>query len=177
MALNNTERRRILLATTLTVLALPALWWANQSEGASAPNVATVGVEVGVEDGSAPTTGHSSASVPNELGETSPVFLDGPSGEAGFGAAEVAVPAPPRRGSVTASATYSSAVYSASQCIVTGVAHGSTITVVNLDNNRSTTCVTILAPTGSSGEVVLNTRAFSELADLTDAPIPVEIRL
>ena len=159
------------------MLALPALWWANQSEGASAPNVATVGVEVGVEDGSAPTTGHSSASVPDELGETSPVFLDGPAGEAGFGVAEVAVPAPPRRGSVTASATYSSAVYSASQCIVTGVAHGSTITVVNLDNNRSTTCVTILAPTGSSGEVVLNTRAFSELADLTDAPIPVEIRL
>ena len=177
MALNNTERRRILLATTLTVLALPALWWANQSEGSSAPNVATVGVEVGVEDGPAPTTGHSSASVPDELGETSPVFLDGPSGGAGFGAAEVAVPAPPQRGSVTASATYSSAVYSANQCIVTGVAHGSTVTVVNLDNNRSTTCVTILAPTGPSGEVVLNTRAFSELADLTDAPIPVEIRL
>jgi hypothetical protein len=177
VALNNTERRRILLAATLTVLALPALWWANQSEGASAPNVATVGVEVGVDDGSATTTGHSSASVSDGLGETSPVFLDGPSGATGFGAAEVAVPAPPRQGSITASATYSSAVSSTSVCIVTGVAHGSKITVVNLDNNRSTTCVTVLAPTGSSGEVVLNTRAFAGLADLTDAPIPVEIRL
>ena len=174
MTLNNTERRRILLATTLTVLALPALWWANQSEGASAPNVATVGVEVGV---SATPADEPLVPLADSLGESAPVYLDGPSAEAGFGVAEIAVPARPRHESFTASATYSSSVWSTSACLVTGVAHGSEITVVNLDNNRSTTCVTVLAPTGSGAKVVLNTSAFSGLADLTDAPIPVEIRL
>lgn len=179
MPLTHTERRRIILATTLTFLALPALWWANQSEGASAPNVATVGVEVGV-DGESVT---SAASGPahsdgiEQLGDTDPVFLDGPSGDAGFGPAEIAVPAAPRRELITTSATYSSTLPNRTLCLVAGIAHGSKITIVNLDNNRSTTCTTVLAPSGSSTDLILHTHTFSDLADLTDAPIPVEIRL
>ncbi len=177
MALNNTERRRIFLATTLTVLALPALWWANQSEGSSAPNVATVGVEMGADGNPASSTANSTAPsiLPDPLGESEPVFLDGPAGDAGFGAAEVAVPA--QQELLTATATFSSTIPSKTLCMVAGIPHGSTITVVNLDNGLSTTCVTVLAPSGATADLVLHTNVFSELADLTDAPIPVEIRL
>jgi len=111
VALNNTEQRRILLATTLTFLALPALWWANQSEGASAPNIATVGVAVGIEggpaSGSASESSASAAAGANQLGKADPVFLGGPAGDAG-GAPEIAVPAAPQRESVTISATFTS---------------------------------------------------------------------
>lgn len=178
MALTNTERRRIFLAMALTFLALPALWWANQSEGASAPNIATVGVEVGTEGETANSAAREPAgsALADQLGEADPVFLDGPAGDAG-GAAEIAVPAAPRRELITTSATFSSKVPSSTLCLVPGIAHGSRITVVNLDNNRSTTCVTVLAPSGSGADLVLHTSTFSELADLTDAPIPVEIRL
>jgi hypothetical protein len=178
VALNNTERRRILLATTMTFLALPALWWANQSEGASAPNVATVGVEVGAEGEPASSAAGESApsALADQLGKTDPVFLDGPSGDGG-GAAEIAVPAAPRRELITTSATFSSKLPSPTRCLAPNIAHGSQITVVNLDNNRSTTCVTVLAPSGSDANLVLHTSAFAELSDLTDAPIPVEIRL
>ena len=177
MALNYTERRRIALAATLTVLALPALWWANQSEGASAPNVATVGVEVGIEDGTESTTAGVSKSVlADTIGESEPVFLDGPAGETGFGAAEVAVPATPTGTQITTSASYSSSISNSTLCIAPGIAHGTEITVVNLDNNRSTSCVTVRAPSDSDIGVILQTQAFSHLADLTDAPIPVEIR-
>jgi hypothetical protein len=178
VALNNTERRRILLATTLTFLALPALWWANQSEGASAPNIATVGVDVGAEGESAGSASGEAtpAAQPDQLGKTDPVFLDGPAGDGG-GAAEIAVPAAPRRELITTSATFSSKLPSTTRCLIPGIAIGSQITVVNLDNNRSTTCVTLLAPSGSNADLVLHTSTFAELADLTDAPIPVEIRL
>ena len=44
MALTDSDRRRFLLATALTLVALPALWWANQNDGA--PTVATVGLAV-----------------------------------------------------------------------------------------------------------------------------------
>ena len=46
MAHNDTDRRRFLLATAMTLLALPALWWANKQSDSGAPNVATVGIEV-----------------------------------------------------------------------------------------------------------------------------------
>ena len=47
MALSDTDRRRFLLATTLTLLALPALWWANESGNTRSPSIAAVGIEVG----------------------------------------------------------------------------------------------------------------------------------
>lgn len=50
MAVNDTERRRFLMATMLTLLALPALWWVNRTEESAAPNVAVAGAaDIGAE--------------------------------------------------------------------------------------------------------------------------------
>jgi hypothetical protein len=177
VAFDDTDRRRFFLATTLTLLALPALWWANQSDGAGAPNVAAVGVGVGEADG-APATdttiGQSLLPTMSLLEDTSPVFLDGPA-SSGAGVAEVAVPAPPAVARITTKATFRSTV-AGNTCIVPGVVNGTKVTIVNLNNNRSVSCVATLAPAGTRDEVVLHTTAFSELADLTDAPIWVELR-
>lgn len=166
------DRRRFLLATIVTLLALPALWWVNQSGESGAPNVASVGVDVG-GNAANPDSGASTAtdeSVPNE-----PVFLDGPS-RGNAGVAEIAVPAPPEREPVIGTGSYSSRVASVGQCLVRGVEPWNNVTIVNLDNNRSTTCVAAPAPETQTTDVVLHTRAYNKLADLTDAPIPVEIR-
>ena len=111
MALTDTDRRRFLLATTLTLLALPALWWANQSENSTAPNVAVAGAGAGVDVGAVhgDTAASSSDSAGNvshatrahgdgdseAVGAIAPVFLDGPSSAAGAGLSEIAVPARP----------------------------------------------------------------------------------
>jgi hypothetical protein len=179
VAFDDTDRRRFFLAATLTVLALPALWWANQSDGAGAPNVAAVGVGVGEADhADTPTTdttiGQSLLPAKSLLEDTAPVFLDGPA-SSGAGVAEVAVPAPPAVARITTKATFRSTV-AGNTCIVPGVLNGTRVTVVNLNNNRSVSCVATLAPAGTRDEVVLHTTAFSELADLTDAPIWVELR-
>jgi hypothetical protein len=164
MALTSPDRRRILLASALTLVAMPALWWANQS---AAPNVATVGIAV-VDKSTTVSTA--------ESGDVAPVFLDGPSGQVGAGLSEIAVPAPPAIASITTTATFRSTLGSPSACMVPGISNGQQLTVVNLDNNRSVTCTAILAPSSAADQLVMATELFAELADLTDAPIPVEIR-
>lgn len=186
MALTDTDRRRFLLATTLTLLALPALWWANQSENSAAPNVAVAGADVGVDVGDAPgdtaTSAASSAqgarldADQEEMGDIAPVFLDGPSSAAGAGLSEIAVPAQPEVARINADATFRSDIGGPDSCAVPGVVNGQQVTVVNLDNARSVTCTTTLA-IGSVGDLVtLHSALFAQLADLTDAQIPVEIR-
>jgi hypothetical protein len=167
------ERRRLLLATILTLVALPALWLMSRDDGSVAPNVATAGVDVdaGGVDATDPT---SEIADSDSAGEVDPVFLDGPAAPPG-GIAEIAVPAPSRTEVHRAAATYRSTLVPRT-CIVPFVATGTELTIVNLDNNRSTTCSAIYAPATEVGDVVMHTASFLELADLTDAPIPVELR-
>jgi len=45
------ERRRLLFAAILTLVALPALWLMSRDEGSGAPNVATAGIAVAAGKG------------------------------------------------------------------------------------------------------------------------------
>ena len=177
MALTDTDRHRLIAATVLTLLALPALWWANTSENSSAPNLAVAGIDAGVDAGVDAGTGPAASIVDagGAFEAEPPVFLDGPSTAAGAGQSAIAVPAKPLIEGVAAQATFRGSVQRGT-CIVSGPTSGSEITVVNLDNNRSVTCIVVLAPGTVTGELVMNTSAFATIADLTDAPISVEIR-
>ena len=86
MAFTDTDRRRFLMATTLTLLALPALWWANTSDKSTAPSVAVAGLDIGESDGAADGQDPAAAQEAAELDATSdpaPVFLNGPSSATG----------------------------------------------------------------------------------------------
>jgi hypothetical protein len=212
MALTPPDRRRLALATALTLVALPVLWWANQDAGA--PNVATAGLDAVADDGATaddasdadpaatgtggqlvpPSTApDGAASTPADAtpvtppatpppatppstvtGGGEPVFLDGPAAQVGAGLPAIAVP-PTTGDRLTMRATFRSSVGPPSTCTVPGMLNGITVTVVNLDNNRATTCVTGIAPLGAT-EMVVHPERFDDIADLTDAPIPVEIR-
>jgi len=173
MALNDTDRRRIFAVTVLTLLALPALWWANTSENSStSPNLAVAGIDPDVD---APTATPAQAATDDGLDDVAPVFLEGPTSAAGAGQAEIAIPAKPLIDGVIATATFRSNLADGT-CIVAGITSGSKVTVVNLSNNRSVSCTTMLAPGNQPGDLVMSTNAFAGIADLTDAPISVEIR-
>jgi hypothetical protein len=235
MATTHSDRRRFFLATSLTLLALPALWWVNRSEGSAAPNVAVAGAGVGVDvgadhDGAEPPTATAPTSAPaaapevapatvdastldastsdastsdastldasasgaaaaaaespaadegtdgDEPGAVAPVFLEGPSAQVGSGLAEIAVPAPPAVARVSTTATFRNSVTGRDTCVVPGLLDGGTVTVVNLDNGHRVTCAATFVPGNLGDEILLSRHAFSQLADLTDAPIPVEIR-
>ncbi len=179
MALNDTDRRRLFAATVLTLMALPALWWANTSENSSSPNLAVAGIDPGIDVGAVnppsqpPATPADGAT--DRVGDAAPVFLEGPASAAGAGQSAIAVPARPLVDGVMVKATFRSSV-SPDVCVVAGLTSGTRITVVNLDNNRSITCTTTLAPGNAPSDLVMHTSAFASIADLTDAPISVEIR-
>jgi hypothetical protein len=173
MVLTDTDRRRIFAVTVLTLVALPALWWANTSgNGSTSPNLAVAGIDPVVET---PTTAPAQAATDDGLDDVAPVFLEGPTSAAGAGQAEIAIPAKPLIDSVIAMATFRSNLAEGT-CIVAGMTSGSRVTVVNLANNRSVSCTTMLAPGNLPGDLVMNSNAFASIADLTDAPISVEIR-
>jgi len=173
MALTDTDRRRFIAVTVLTLVALPALWWANTSQNNStSPNLAVAGIDPGVDAG---TPENAPDANTDELDDVAPVFLEGPTSAAGAGQAEIAIPAKPLIDGVVAKATFRSSVPTGT-CVVAGITSGSRVTVVNLDNNRSVSCTTVITPGGAPGELVMNTSTFAGIADLTDAPISVEIR-
>ncbi len=174
MRLQRADRRRLAFASALTVVALPAVWLANRDNAPTRPNVAAVGLAADqsarrhrqAADGGPP------ASV-DPMGIPDPLFFDG----------EPSAP-PPEHVSVavgtddvvvaTPMATYSRSVADGDTCPFNGVAAGSTVTVVNPDNGRSLECVTVAS---DGDELVLHPDRFILIADLTTAPIPVEIHI
>ena len=178
MSLTDTDRRRFIAVTVLTLLALPALWYANTSDNSSAPNLAVAGIDPGVDaaGGGAGDAETSRAAEPaNDDEQVAPAFLEGPSSAAGAGQSAIAIPAKPLVDGIAAKATFRANLVDGT-CIVAALPSGTQITVVNLDNNRSVTCTTVLAPGDQSDVIVVRTSAFATIADLTDAPISVEIR-
>ncbi len=63
-------------------------------------------------------------------------------------------------------------------CLFNGIPSNVVVQVVNVDNGRSVECRS--RPRDDEGvppdELVLSQEAYMQLADLTDAPVPVELR-
>ena len=171
MALDDTDRRRFLLAAVITIVALPAIWWATHEDDSAGPNLATVGVEIAGDDTLDPASTSTRQIEP--VGDLEPVFLGGPAAEVLPAIADIAVPA--QQEVVFQSATYSSGL-APGRCLAKGASTGDRVRVVNLENNRDVTCVVTFAPAEQEEDMILTRAAFLELADLTDAPIPVELR-
>jgi hypothetical protein len=161
----------------LSVIALPAIWLANRDEsrqGTTAPNVAAVGLEAGVDP-------ESSAAVPQPADPLEPVgspvaplFLNGPA--VGPGPDHVAVAtAEPEGESRDLEATFRRGVGSVDSCRVNGIPAGLLVTVTNLENGRSVECWTGPTSIGRADEIALHTDRYREIARFSDAPVHVEV--
>ncbi|MEM1333856.1 MAG: hypothetical protein AAGG08_10390 [Actinomycetota bacterium] len=188
---DDTNRPRIGLALVVTAVAL-VVWVVMQAgssdeSAADTPETAPVptaingvpleSADVADDTATAPT---SSADVPSrprvESPDDVPVFMDGDTPVGGDTAVpEIAVPEAPAIEPLRQEATYRSTISGFRTCLVRELESGLTVTVTNVDNGRSTTCVTALAPSNQIDDVVMHTRSFQQIADLTEAPIVVEI--
>jgi hypothetical protein len=180
MAQDYAQRRRVALALAITVIAAPAAFLLNRSGGGDEPEtVATVGTVVGTVPGSggsvgAVVSGTESPGDTDPLGTASAGYLSGTTVPADVGAAQIAVPRLPE--SVKGMATFSSEIDSTLRCHASAdVPFNATITVTNLDNSRSVQCVSSVGGAPPEETVVLATATFAQIADLTDAPVPVQI--
>ena len=180
------QRRRVALAAAITVIAVPSLFLFNNdsagSDGSAGGTV--VGTVVGAVGGSVvgarsadDVSGTSRAAGDSSAGDvmgTTPVaYLDGESGENASDPATIAIPRP--RVAIDGTASFRRDIPDVTKCQAFGVPFGSQITVTNLDNSRSVTCIASVGGVAPKDDVVLHPDAFVEIGDLTDAPIPVSI--
>jgi hypothetical protein len=170
------QRRRVALALAITVIAVPAAFLLNRS-GNDEPGSATV---VTPPATFAPFDAADPATEPSELPGnttalgTAPVgYLSGSTVPDDYSPAQIAVPRLPE--SVKGVASFSSTIDSTLRCHAKGVPFNATLTVTNLDNSRSVQCVASIGGPEPETDVVLASETFAQIADLTDAPVPVQI--
>jgi hypothetical protein len=175
------QRRRIALALAITVIAAPAAFLLNRDNGDDDPSVvSTAGTLVGTM---APDPAQAAAGAPaytdgpaetDPLG-TAPVgYLAGTTVPGDLDPAQIAVPRLPD--SVRGLASFSSDIDSTLRCHANAdVPFNATLTVTNLDNSRSVQCVSSIGGAPPETTIVLATATFAQIADLTDAPVPVQI--
>jgi V8-like Glu-specific endopeptidase len=148
-----------LLASALTIVALPAVWLVNRSDDAAASSTPATSLD--------------------PMGTVQPVYLHGTAAPVdAVGSVTPAVGTADGQVVATGTAIFRRTVTNDHICQYSGVKGGSRIVVVNLDNDRSMTCTTIPRPQGQPPrELVMSANAFAGIADPSSAPIDIQIRL
>jgi hypothetical protein len=168
--MNTIDRRRIALASALTLAAIPALLVLDAKSNEHPGTVSADSERLGVEgDDTAPQT---SAYEPG-----TPMFVGGEDEPTPPGVIDVAVPPAPGANEELVKASYSRYEgATGSVCTATFAPQGATLTVTNIDNGQSTRCVNTYGKRPPSGaDMVLDTDVYTEIGDLSDAPIPVRV--
>jgi hypothetical protein len=166
----------------LTLVALPVLYAENRSTQNERPTaVAAAGLGDAIVLGGSSSPSETSASTTNvaEPFLAPPVTLAPTSTDA---PKEIAVRAPAADTVVQARGTYKQwpdGWWVANPCDVPGAPNGETITVENIDNGFTAQCINMADEAGPGPgeqlEVVLDTDVFLGLADLAEAPVPLQL--
>lgn len=172
------QRRRVALAVAITAIAVPAALLLDRG-GDDPQQVQTTVVGSVVSDSTAPPANapDRSSSASTDLMGTTPAAYVEPSGTlAPDEPATIAIPRLPD--SVSGRATFTRSIRKVTSCQVktsVGAPFGIAVTVTNLDNSRSVQCINDSGGVEPAHDIVLHADAFSEIADLTDAPVPVQL--
>lgn len=177
MAFEDSDRRRTSVLLILTIIALPIIFFVTRADDAADDTGVdpTTGEVIAADEDTQAASDNGPSRPPLVASDADPTFLDGPSADPNPGIAEVAVPARPETAPIRLEASYRSTVAGQRTCLVKAQESGLSVSVTNLDNGRSITCVTSVAPFSQTADIVLHTDTFSLLADLTEAPITVEL--
>lgn len=186
MSDQHAQRRRVAIAAAITVIAVPAAFLLNDRDSSEStsevPEVTMVG--------GAPAVGGAATSPVPTTGPDADDTADAPAGTDAMGTAPVAyldgtvppddddpptIAIPRERRSITGSATFRRGIESPEICQVLGVPYQATVTITNLDNSRSVQCRVTITSADQRDDVILHTDAFTQIADITDVPVPVEI--
>ncbi|MDO8392407.1 MAG: hypothetical protein Q7V57_18185 [Actinomycetota bacterium] len=154
------DRRRVTIASAFTVVALLALIFFDS--GAKSDKAAESRATA------PPTTKY----VPE-----TPTFIGGDDQPVAPGVINVHVPPAPSATSFRGRASYFRYVEAVDRaCTVLTAAEGAPIKVTNINNGQETTCTnTLIIPLPDGVDIVIHTDVFSEIADITDAPISVRV--
>jgi hypothetical protein len=165
------DRRRLVVATAFTLVALPSIWLFDRDDPDSrgSSGLAAAGVE---------TPGANASETTATTEPEVPIFLDNTIVVVAPAVIDVALPDAPGDREALGRATYRTYLDSTifRPCTSYLVPSGATITVTNIDNGLSTTCTnTLSVAKPADADIVMNTDVYVAIADLVDAPVPVRL--
>ena len=166
------------MASAITLLALPTIWLVNRDDdGPSSsrrPNVAVVGIDPGEAEGGASSEGAQASSF-DPMGESGAMYLEPGTTLVPPDSVVLVIGSSPDQAVATARGSYRRSVPSRT-CMFNGLPGGEHVTVVNVANGRSIECTTAPYDGARADVLMMNTVQFQLIADLTAAPIHVEVR-
>ena len=165
MSFSSTDRNRLTVAIVSTVVLLSVAFMASGRAQDAAPGT-TVATTTSLDTG---------LSIDNTV--DAPANLDGPVSNDPNGSGAIAYPADNDGQMARGTATFKRLPNDARTGCTTALAPlGALVTVRNLNNGHKTTCTNINLGIGTgSADIILNTSLFAVIAELMDAPIPVEL--
>ena len=166
MDLSRTDRNRLTVAAVTTGLLLPLLFIAGGRSAGTAGTDATI----------APTTTFDTGLLTDNPVDA-PANLDGPVAVDSNAQGDIAYPAGNSSESYRGTASFKRFPESAKNGCSTNIAPlGATVTVRNLNNGLKTTCLNInIGPISGTFDIILHLPVFEAVAELVDAPLPVEM--
>lgn len=166
MDFSRVDRNRLNVAIVLTAIALPVVFIASGRSGDGTTGPAPVASTSTLDSGLA-----------TDKEADAPANLDGPVSQDPQGQGQLAYPADNSGRLVRGDATFKRFPDGAEKgCASPLVPLGAEITVRNLNNGRKTVCTNInIGPTSATFQIVLHTGVFEKIAELVDAPLPVEL--
>lgn len=174
MSQDYAQRRRVAVALAITVIAVPAAFLLNRgNEPATTPTGTVIGSVVADGSSAQQAQPADAPSATDAMGTTPVGYLDGTVPARDSDPAKIAIPRLPQ--SINGTGSFRRQLTNVAGCIAKGVPYNSRITVTNRDNSRSVTCINNVGGVQPNVDVVLHPDAFLQIADLTDAPIAVQI--
>ncbi|PIE33421.1 MAG: hypothetical protein CSA55_01965 [Ilumatobacter coccineus] len=158
----------MMIALVITIIAIPVLIWSSR-QGNETTAIVTTGEVIAPGTTSMPPT---EASTTGPLGTAPAAYLGGTLPPTRKDPATIRIPRPSN--ALVGDASFDEVIGTSVSCAVKDAPYGIEVTVTNLDNSRSIRCLALSPATDLDAEVVLHRDAFAQIADLTDAPIPVE---
>jgi hypothetical protein len=171
------DRRRLLVAGVSTIAALPFLL-GGHGGGAG---VATIGQRANLASALDSSTVQVASGVdpPPQDDGTSIGFMTGPPPATDPSLVQIAVPTAGHGNVREGTATFQRFANeggTVGECAFAGPAVGAVLTVVDLDNGRFVYCTVVGPPAPSArADIVLSSSAFSQMADLGQAPVHVRV--
>ena len=165
MAFSTTDRNRLTVAVVATVVLASVGFMASGRAQDAAPD-STVATTTSLDTG-----------LSTDNTADAPANLDGPVSKDPNGSGQVAYPSENDGQMARGTATFKRLPNDARTGCTTSLAPlGATVTVRNLNNGHKTTCTNINLGIGTgSADIILHTTLFAAIAELMDAPIPVEL--
>jgi hypothetical protein len=166
MDLTRIDRNRLTVAIVATIILLST---ALMASGRSADDATVTTVKS--------TTTTLDLGLATDADADAPANLDGPVSADPNGQGQIAYPADNNGQLIRGTASFKRFPESVrTGCSTNLIPLGATITVRNLNNGRKSTCTNInIGGISTTFDIILNAPVFEAIAELSDAPIPVEL--